>query len=113
MSGVSVQAIFPEGVEATTGPNAAQGQHVFGSRSAPKHAGLLEPGTDHSFAASFNHAGANEQVLFAEFGIAHAIPVAVEVFGLNEDGLNQLSVGVRVRQLLTSFRWPGSTAKSK
>jgi hypothetical protein len=47
-----------------------------------RHTGLLEAMTDYGFAASFDNAGAEEKVLFAELGIVHANRIGSEVIGL-------------------------------
>ena len=59
---------------------------------------MLEPRADYGFAASLDHAGPYKQVLGAEFGIAHTLSVAVEVFGFYADGFDQFRVPVGLRQ---------------
>src|SRR5262249_24118627 len=51
------------------------------------------------FGAGLNDAGANEKVSFDELGVAHTILVALEVIGLDTNGLGQFQVGARVGPL--------------
>jgi hypothetical protein len=54
---------------------------------------VFEAMTDDGFTTSFDNAGADEKVLFAELGIIHANRVGSEVIGLVSDFLGQLGVG--------------------
>src|SRR5262249_57434220 len=57
-------------------------------------------------AAGFNYAGANQKFVLTKLGVAHAILVALEVIGLDTNGLSQFQVGGRVGPLAkppTSF----------
>ena len=54
--GVSIKPVLPELSQPAAAVDAAQGQHIFGTGLAPKHARLLATGTDDRFAARFNDA---------------------------------------------------------
>jgi len=62
---------------------APQGDDRVGSANGPEHPRLFETFADHGFAASLNHAGADEEMLSTEFWVTHAQGVAVEVIGLD------------------------------
>src|SRR5665213_2199392 len=66
---------------------AAEGDDGVCAGDSPEHAGPFEARADDGFAACFDHAGADEQVLASEFWIAHALGVALEVSGLDSDGV--------------------------
>lgn len=68
---------------------AAEGDDGVGAWDGPKHAGLFEAGADDCFTAGFDHAGAYEQMLASELGVAHALGVAFKVSGLNPDRFSQ------------------------
>lgn len=46
---------------------------------------MCEAGTDHSFAACFNDAGADKEVLATELGVTHDFGVLIEVVGFDAD----------------------------
>ena len=47
---------------------------------------MFETTADHSFATSLDDAGANEQVLSAEFGVAHPLSILLEIAALLANG---------------------------
>src|SRR6266496_2297115 len=55
-SGMGIEPVFPEFIEAAAGLNAAQGQYVYGTGFTPEHARLLAAGTDDGFAPGFDDA---------------------------------------------------------
>ena len=59
------------------------------------HAGLLETGTDYGLAARLDHTRADEKVLSAKLGVAHALRVPFKVVGLNADLPIHLGIGGR------------------
>ena len=69
---------------------AAEREDSVGAFHRPEHAGLFEAGADHGFAASLDNEGADEEMLSAELGVAHALYVVAEVVGL---GANLFSQG--------------------
>lgn len=62
-------------------------------RTVQKHAGLFAAGTDDRFASGFDDAGADEQVLRAEFRVSHAFGILVKVVGFGTDLFEQLRIG--------------------
>src|ERR1700676_602501 len=71
--------MLPVVVKSVAVAAAAECNDGVGSSNGPKHAGAFEAGTHHGFASGFDHAGAYEQVLLAEFGIAHTFGTPFEV----------------------------------
>jgi len=59
----------------------------------PKHAGLLEPGTDNS-RSSGSTTPDRRTTSFLEMWEAHAVAVSIEVVGLDTDGVDQLEAGI-------------------
>ena len=86
---VEVQIIFEAAIEVA----ASQSQDGVGAAHSPEHARLLAAGTDDGFAACFDDAGADEQMLRAEFRVAHALGVFLKVVGLDADLFGQLGIG--------------------
>ena len=72
---------------------AAEGGDRVGTPDSPEHPGSFETGADHGLAAGLNDAGADEQVLAAELGIAHALGVVFEVTGFAANLLGSFVVG--------------------
>jgi len=64
---------------------AAESKDGVGSANGPEHAGLFEAVADDGFAAGFDDAGADKQMLPAKFGIAHAPGVVRKVGGFASD----------------------------
>jgi hypothetical protein len=58
---------------------AAQGEDAGGAGDVPAHAGEFGALADHGAAAGLDRAGADEQPALAEVGVAHPVPVGVEV----------------------------------
>ena len=71
----------------------SQGDDGVGTSERPEHAGLFEARADHGLAARLDHTGANEEVLAAERGIAHAVCLRLEVIRLDTDLLDDFGVG--------------------
>src|ERR1022692_2017315 len=67
----------------------AERNDSISSAHGPEHSRLLEAEANDRLAASLDHAGADEQMLPAELGIAHASGVSLEVFGLNAELVRQ------------------------
>jgi hypothetical protein len=65
----------------------AEGDDGVGAGDGPEHAGLFEAAADDGFAAGFDHARADEQVLATELGIAHALGVVLKVSGFDSDAV--------------------------
>src|SRR5471030_147567 len=63
---------------------AAQGDDGVGATDRPEHARSLQARSDDGLAASFHHAGANEESLFPKLRIAHSVGIGGEVFSLFE-----------------------------
>ena len=74
-----VVRLCPDVVEAVAGLVAAQGEDGGGAGDVPAHAGQFEALTDEGFAAGFDDAGADEQAVGAEVGVAHPVGVGFEV----------------------------------
>lgn len=72
-------ARLPIVLETAVEVGAAQSDDGVGSADGPEQTGLFEPRTIDCLAASLNDAGADERVLAAERGIAHALGVVLEV----------------------------------
>src|SRR2546426_293015 len=62
-----------------------QGDDGVGAANSLEHAGSLQARSDNTLAASFHHAGANEESLAAELRIAHPTGIGGEIFGLFEN----------------------------
>ena len=71
---------------------ASEGNDSVGPADCPEHAGLLEAGTDYCFAARFDDAGADKQVLAAKLGVAHAFGISLQVGGFDADLLDEVGV---------------------
>ena len=61
---------------------AAQGDDGIGASNRPKHARLLEAAPDYGFAACFDYAGTDEEMLGAKRGVTHSLGVLFKVSGL-------------------------------
>jgi len=72
---------------------AAKREDGVGAFHGPEHAGLFQAMADDGFAASFNDAGANEQMLLTERGIVHAGGIGGEVVGFVSDLFGQFNIG--------------------
>jgi hypothetical protein len=83
---------LPVVLESAVEMTAAQGQDRVRIPHTPKHAGLFEAGADNRFAAGFDYTRSYEQVLLAEFGIAHTFGIALKVVGFSADFLDHLGV---------------------
>jgi hypothetical protein len=70
-----------------------EGDDGIGPGDSPKQAGLFEARADDGRAASFDHAGACEQVLASKLGIAHARGVPLEVRGFDPNGFGDGGCG--------------------
>ena len=90
--GQSSTPVLPIIVELPAMAAAAKRDEGVGTANGPEHAGTLEAGTHHGFASGFDHAGAHEEVLLAELGIAHACRIPFEVVGLCADRCRQLGI---------------------
>src|ERR1039458_7274572 len=86
-------ARLPVVLEAVVEVAASQGDDGVGSADRPEHAGLFETRADYGFAAGFDDARADEQMLGAECGVAHALGVFLKVVGLDADLFRQLRIG--------------------
>src|ERR1039457_1175972 len=86
-------ARLPVVLEAVVDVAASQGNDGVGSADRPEHAGLFETRADYGLAAGFDDTRADEQMLCAEFGIAHALGIFLKVVGLNADLFRQLRIG--------------------
>ena len=102
MGDVEVEITPPDGPPSTFEASVGEWQHrkamiaLAPRTKGPEHSRLLEPLADHGLAASFDHTRADEEVLLAEFGIAHAVGASLEASasvrissttsGLVEDG---------------------------
>src|SRR5438132_3647173 len=80
--------IFESSVDAA----ATQGDNGISAPDSPEHAGSLEARSDDALAASFHHAGANEESLAAELWIAHPVGIGCEVFSLCQNLLSQVGM---------------------
>jgi len=58
---------------------AAQGEDRGGAGDVPAHAGQFQALTDEGIAAGLDDAGANEQGVLAEVGVAHPVSIGLEV----------------------------------
>ena len=72
---------------------ATEGEDGVGAVDRPEHAGLFETRTDDGFATGFDDAGANEEVLLAELGIAHAFGMGFKVVGFDAQLFRHFSAG--------------------
>ena len=63
-----------------------------GTADGPEHAGLFEAGADDGFAASLHDPRADEQVLAAELGVAHARGVGLKVVGFGVNLFSQAGI---------------------
>src|SRR6266446_2647204 len=81
--------MFEPAVEVTT----SQSDDGVGAADGPEHAGLFETRADHSLAAGFDHAGADEQVLTAELWVSHSLGISLKVFRLSANLVQNLGIG--------------------
>jgi hypothetical protein len=71
----------------------SQGNDSVGCPHSPEHARLFAAGPDDGFAVGFDDTGADEQMLAAEFGVAHALGVVGKVSDLDAEFFGQLWTG--------------------
>jgi hypothetical protein len=82
--------VLPIVLESPISAAATQGDDGVGTADSPEHTGSLQARSDDGLAASFDHAGADEQSLFTKLWIAHPVGIGGEVFGLFENLLGQV-----------------------
>ena len=67
---------FPEILESSAEPGAAQGDDGVGTGEGPSHAGALETVPDHALAAGLDHPRGDAEPLSTELRTAHPVAVA-------------------------------------
>lgn len=70
-----------------------EGDDGVGAADSPEHAGLFESRTDRGFASGFDDAGADEQMLLAELGVAHSFGVGFKVIRLGAKLFQNVGMG--------------------
>src|SRR6266571_4211987 len=78
-SGSPVGAALPEVLIASAEFRAAQGDDGVCALDGPVHASPFEPGPDHHFASSLQHAGGGTQALGMKRRVAHASAIMEDV----------------------------------
>jgi hypothetical protein len=71
---------------------ASQGDYGVGAPDRPEHAGLLEPGTDHSLASGLDYTRSDKEMLPAKLGVTNAIRVPLEAFRLCANLVGHLGI---------------------
>src|SRR5947209_5458179 len=84
---------LPVVLETAVKVGTTESEDGVGTFHRPERAGLFEAMTDDSFAAGFDDARADEQVLLAELGVVHASGVGGKIVGFVADLLRQVGIG--------------------
>src|SRR3984957_4628034 len=72
---------------------AAQSQDGVSATNGPKHTRLFASRANQDLASGFDYASADEQMLTAEFGVAHPFPVVFEIANFDADLVGQFRIG--------------------
>lgn len=84
---------FPVVLKFATEPIASQSDDGIGAAYGPKHPRLFQPRSDDGFATGLDYTRTNEQVIGAEFGVAHRLRRPGQFLPVGAEGVRGLEGG--------------------